>query len=307
MKKFGKTLFLLLVVAAMTGCVKQTIHMDINKNGDVTMTAINATQNGTTSDSDKEELEKLGYKVEDYEEDDLTGIKFSKTYKLSEISSKESKQVDLTTVGTEEFDKQLSFQKKGNTYKANFIFDTTLSDDYDESYASYASDMEISYSVTLPNKPKSHNADTVSEDGKTLTWNVKYGEKKVINYEFKLGSDILKYVLIGGAIVVIAVVIVVVVKKNKKQNPTGMNNAMAYATPMPAVPNQGMPQTPVMPEPTAPVSPEPVAPITPEPVAPVTPEPLQNPEPMNATDTPVTEETSTTPEENVSQNSNQNE
>ena len=56
----------------------------------------------------------------------------------------------------------------------------------------YQSYFDLEYKVTLPEKPISSNATSVSEDGKTLTWKMTYRKKNSVLYEFKLGKDEIK-------------------------------------------------------------------------------------------------------------------
>ena len=44
------------------------------------------------------------------------------------------------------------------------------------------------FSVTLPTKAISSNASSVSEDGKTLTWDLKHGELNEVKFEFRLSN-----------------------------------------------------------------------------------------------------------------------
>ena len=56
----------------------------------------------------------------------------------------------------------------------------------------YQSYFDLEYKVTLPEKPISSNATSVSEDGTTLTWKMTYRKKNSVQYEFKLGKDEIK-------------------------------------------------------------------------------------------------------------------
>ncbi len=247
MEKLKKGLVLLLAVFLVSGCVKRTVEMNIDKNGTVTVTGIAAVASDLASDDslvlDQEDLEKLGYQVEEYKDEDMVGVKFTKTYKLEDISSDKASLVHLELLGEEGFDEQFKYQKVGDkTYKATFVFDTT--GEYDESMAQYASQIEVKYSVTLPSEAKSHNADEV--DGKTYTWNVTYGEKKDINYEFTLGggsgsNSMLLWIGIAVAVVAIVVIVIVVMKKKGKGKPEA-----AMVQPYNNLANQN-PQQPVTP------------------------------------------------------------
>ena len=69
--------------------------------------------------------------------------------------------------------------------------------------------------MTLPNKPISHNADSVSSDGKTLTWNLSMTSQKAIEFEFNFNSFPLIPVIIGAAILLIIIIIIIVIKGKK--------------------------------------------------------------------------------------------
>lgn len=234
MKKLSKIVMVLMVIFVMSGCANRSVHMDISSNGKVTLSAIIAyaesasTYGMSVTEEEKEEYEKLGYKVENYKEEDMVGVKISKTYHIKDVSSKESVTVHLESVGSSSFEDDILFQSVGNnSYKANFVIDTKTG--YDSSLASFSSQFDISYSVTLPEAPKSHNADAV--DGNTLTWKVNYGEEKNINYEFSLkGSNSFIYTIIG-TIVIIAIIIAVITLIKKSKNKSKTNGIMNTVQP----------------------------------------------------------------------------
>lgn len=224
MKKFSKIVSLLLAVLILTGCVRQKVSMKINKNGDIDVSIIDAYSSSagqSVSDSQKEQYKKNGFKVSDYEADDYKGVKLSKKLKISEVSS--DSPVTLSLNDLKEQANPKMFQKTGkNQYKASMVLDAS---EYSGSGA------DISYTVTLPSKPISHNADKV--DGNTLTWTIDLGQKKDINYEFSVsgGNSVLWIIL--GIVGVAAVAIVVVVVLNNKNKSNGLNVAQ------PTMPNPG--------------------------------------------------------------------
>ena len=226
MKRLLKLFSIVLVVLILTGCVKKNIHMDIT-NTEVNISVTDAMDSSLRDESEVEELKakykNLGYKVEDYDgkDDSLIGFVYSKTYKLSDVSSKDAVEFHLETIENEDFKNPTIFKVEegifGNTYRATFIFDTSEASlsgfDEDEAYEN-ASSIDVSYTVTLPSKAKSHNADSV--DGKTYTWNVTYGDKEEINFVFTTMST-LSFILCGVAtIAIIAVIFVLVLKAVSK-------------------------------------------------------------------------------------------
>lgn len=243
MKRAFKTLSVVLIMLVLVGCAKQNIHMDIT-NSKVTIAVTDAMNSSLRTEEDvakmMEEYKTLGYDVKEYsgEEDGMVGIVYSKTYKLSEVSSEEAVEFHLETIGTENFKEPKIFKEEkgflGNTYRATLIFDTASAslDGYDpEEIEENASSIDISYTVTLPSKAKSHNADLV--DGKTYTWKVEYGEKAEINYVFKTTSPIV-FLTIGLVAAVIIIVVVYFVVKRAKNNKN--NQMMDNANVVPVIP-----------------------------------------------------------------------
>jgi len=84
------------------------------------------------------------------------------------------------------------------------------------------SEMELSYKVILPSKPISHNSKTVSEDGKTLTWNFTTDESSTIEYSFAM-FNIKNILIIGGASIgaIILIIIIISLINNKGTNQVG--------------------------------------------------------------------------------------
>lgn len=226
MKKYSRFIMLLVVGILLAGCAKQTVDMKITDNGKMKVEIITAMASSMAaySDQDKEALKKLGFKVEDYEDttNDLKGIKYTKSYKLSKISKSKGNTVDISKIGQEDFDESQYFQvvKKGlfkTTYKATFVFTAEEEDSEDGmDYSEYADSFQISYSVTLPREAISNNASKV--DGNTYTWDVKYGEKTEINYEFEVKNNALVYGIIGVIVIIIIGAIGVVILNKKKKN-----------------------------------------------------------------------------------------
>ena len=81
----------------------------------------------------------------------------------------------------------------------------------------YDINSDIKFIVTLPNKPISHNATTVSEDGKTLTWDLADKDTQNIQFEFSLINPLLIYGIIGGAVLLLIIIIILIVVKIKKK------------------------------------------------------------------------------------------
>ena len=236
MKKLTRLFTVLLAVILISGCVKYEVEMDIHNDKSMDFSLIYAidtsngmdiSEMGLDIDELKESLKDDKFEVSEYKEDSYSGVKVTKKYKnIDNISSKNEKEVILTDLlETDNYDDSQLFKvKKGimsNTYSAHFIFDLSDTDEEYGDYSSYANSMEFKYTLKLPYKVGKNNADSVSSDGKTLTWNVNFGEKKDIQFTFDIKNNKFIYAIVGIVGLIVVVIIAVLVKKNKPNNNKG--------------------------------------------------------------------------------------
>ena len=176
-------------------------------------------------------LKSKGYTVEEYKEktDDgeLVGVKVSKKFKnIDDISKEKEKKIDFVNFFNEEgFDDSQIFSKSKDVYKATFVFDFTSEEEGDMDYSQYDSYFDLEYKITLPHKAISSNATKVSDDGKTLTWDLKYGKVNNVNFEFSFegeSSSLLLFIVfaVAGIVVVGFVIFFIVKSKNKDKKIT---------------------------------------------------------------------------------------
>jgi len=172
-------------------------------------------------------FESKGYKVETVEENKISNVTITKKFaNIDTITSKTEGKFDFSNWLDTAEDSNM-FYVKGKQYSANWEYD--LSGDEDVDYSMLASMFDITYTVTLPQASISNNATTVSDDGKTLTWTLKYGEVNNVQYTFSFGNDMGIYYIIGGAalfLIIIIALIITIIKGGKKNNKAsnGQNN-----------------------------------------------------------------------------------
>lgn len=257
-----KVLIIILSALLVTGCVQVNGTIEIKKDKSMDLVMIEAINSSLAGDQDimkaedKSELEKSGYKVEEYTNGSNKGYKISKHYdNIDDISSVDEKEVDLSS--TED---QMYFTvKKGflkNTYKAKIKFDikndideaikngdTSLDDsnydegedltlddesgmndttgddeDFDFDPSLITGNMDLSFEVKLPYKVINTNATTKDDDGKTLKWNLTSSDVDSISFEFFLYNMTNICILAGGVALIIIVVIVIVVVSGRKKD-----------------------------------------------------------------------------------------
>ncbi len=291
--------FLLCVCLLFSGCIQSNITMTVKKDRSMDISATylvadylanmttdkSTTQNGVDKDSANwKSLQDRGYTMESVKKDGYTGFKATRHFHSIDDVSKESG-VGVTlwknTTGNfldAGFDDTTFFSVKReflkDTYTAHFFYDLSpeatgiTKQEASEDLSAYLSEIEVTYTVTLPYKAIGHNATSVSSDGLTYTWKIPYGRPTAIDYTFTMPSRNILYCGIGaGALLLIAAVVVVVLLLIRKKR---KNTAVAQ------------PAQPAVPQPTQPAVPQPAQPAVPQPAQPAVPQPAQPAQPSAA-------------------------
>ena len=170
--------------------------------------------------------ESLGFTGERYQEEDYKGYTYTKNVGDIDSITADDASFNLTSDYLEISESKL-FAKNGDNYVSKITFTPA------EETEGYQIESNITFTVTLPNKPISHNADSVSEDGKTLTWELTTNSQETIDFEFNFSSFPLIPVIIGAAVLlVIIIVVIVIVIKGKKgpKNPEPQTNEVKTET-----------------------------------------------------------------------------
>ena len=197
---------LLVLVSLLTGCIKYDATMQLEVDSGFTFTIISALQKEYASsmgdNTSYEEYEKLGYQIEPYSDNMYSGVKLTKKFNsIDDVSSANCGQVELTTLLEQDPSEFVLFnyQKVEDVtiYTANFTYNLELEEgeaggDFD--YSEFNESMVFKYTMTLPNNVKiiSENADEKSNNGYTLSWNMKYGELKNIVFSFSVDENALE-------------------------------------------------------------------------------------------------------------------
>ena len=275
MKRFKKTaamaLMICLLLTLLTGCIKIEVDISIKSDGTADLAMVYAMadsamdeDDSAMSDEDIAEYEAEGWTVEKYSEDGYTGVLLKK--QGVDLSSEEI--MDGSSG---------SIRKEGNRYIVDLemIPEEDLGDFSETASWLKSSGGSFIVRLHLPVKPETHNATSVSEDGKTLEWDIlEMDGGEPIHVEFKAGGalgSIAKVIGIVAAIAVIAGIVFVASKSRAKSAPE----------PSPFVPEEAAPLEPAaaepIPEETAPAEPAPEA-AAPESFIPAEVKPEETPE-----------------------------
>ncbi len=257
MRKIWTAIFMFFCITCLTGCMRFNTTVKIKSNGkaDVTMLYAISTEFSKEDLSGymtmpEEEMQKMldeGWECNEYSQDNYLGYEFVKRdVELQELSESFNDAGDGSTINADDF----KISKKG----LNYAIDWKVFEDEDmsdiSSYKNYF-DMAggyMTFTMELPFKPASSNATTVSEDGKTLTWDLlELGEGQTIHVEFSVINIrmILFYmaIVVSTLIIIVIIVIVILLNKKKKQY-MPMQQAQGYqGFADGAVPSQGVQNT----------------------------------------------------------------
>lgn len=216
MKKISKLFVLFFAVVLLAGCgMKENFNLKIQSDKKVnleikilmddemidTMISMNNLDDESDLDdaSDKTytDEERWKYLEENFKEDEST--KDYKFERLTEGSYKGYKVVvgptdidKITGTGEkvnlaemDELEDNSLFTKSGDVYTSNITYNMDA-DEYNlDDYSSQMDFFTITFDVTLPNKSISNNADKVSDDGLTLSWDLSKASNKNIDFSFK--------------------------------------------------------------------------------------------------------------------------
>jgi hypothetical protein len=174
-KKFFKTALLIFLCLFLTGCFKGEMKINIRPDGsaDVEYTAVAASMIANIIEEQMTSFKEDNYEITQFKEGDNIGFKATKQVK------------DVS-----EMNKHKLFEgkdgKPGITIDKGFFSDSykinvsnTLNDTGKPLSAqdrSLFSQVTMTIIITFPAKPTSHNADKVSNDGKTLEWVLSFAD-----------------------------------------------------------------------------------------------------------------------------------
>lgn len=220
-KTIGLIVLLVLMLVTLTGCAQLNYEVEIKSNGTgeisyvygiskKILSSLNVSVDDFVNEM-KEQAEESNYQVETYEDDEIAGFKankhiedFNEEFSLQEAFGEEY--VKDTEENGIKVKKSLFTTKYSQTAELDL---STISEE-ERSYVT------MSYQIKLPTKVTSTNADELSEDEKTLTWNLTAGEINKI--EFNASSVNTLPVILLVVIVAIAIALIIILKKKHTTN-----------------------------------------------------------------------------------------
>lgn len=122
-----------------------------------------------------------GFIKQEYSDEEYVGNLY--TYEVNDINDVSTTKNVAVILNKNSVVEKNMFTIKNNVYKANFSYNLRNKYNYENV------DFINTFTVNLPRKAISSNADEVLNDGKTLVWNIKNGESKAINFKFSFKDE----------------------------------------------------------------------------------------------------------------------
>lgn len=219
----------LLLLLLLSACAKGEAHVTVHTDGTADVNFNLQVQNRNVKFIGQEELaqsiekafEDKGFVTENVESKGGSEISASKEVKISQADSKQElpEGISYSTVTEKGFlfskhkitvDADLMSAIPDNTWTEqltaipNFVRNLLLKD------------VELDFKLTLPIKPESSNADTVTADGKTMTWHV---EPLSANHlELSVNTPHIQNIIITAvaSLLLIGVMLFVIIRKVRK-------------------------------------------------------------------------------------------
>ncbi len=210
----------------LTGCVDVVFHLTINRDGSGTYTTEVLMDSSwldmMREDDGEDPLLEIG---EDAEMEGWTVEYFTSEDETQE-GVRVTMELDSITVEALDTDDDMAFSGQGlrmtevgggTKYEFDLVIDLTDMGEMEgmEDFLSYT------FKISLPFKADTHNATSISENERELTWTLRPGHVNEIQFTAVdggggLGSILLWVGIIGGAVLLLIVVIVIIVVIKKR-------------------------------------------------------------------------------------------
>lgn len=234
-RKTVRTILLcIIMVLCFTGCIRHEAIVEFKTNGKVDITMVYATAVGDkemSSAADEkamQELEELGWECKTYKQDNFEGYECTKRdVDIDDFSHVFDDSEDLTQLSSNGFE----VTKNGTNYVVDWALVDQESHEQMKQYGPVLTQSGGYLRITMkfPNKPKQHNATEVSENGKTLTWDVltmEPGETAHVEFSLSKVGLVIKLALIIAALIIAIIIFIILLKKIGKNKDKTEPNEM---------------------------------------------------------------------------------
>ena len=150
------------------------------------------------------------FKKEEYKEGQYIGNKYTQT--IDDIDSVSSDELNIIYLSDnkDKVSKEKLFNKDGNVYSANFVYN--LKNKYNYKDVSFIN----TFTVNLPTKALKSNADKVSNNGHSLTWNIVNREERNMMLSFRLNNNYAIVSIVSIVVDIVILISILIISKRRK-------------------------------------------------------------------------------------------
>ncbi|WLR48608.1 transmembrane domain-containing protein [Halobacillus litoralis] len=229
MSKFGQVFVVIFMVTILTACVEGDLKLKINKDGSGEHTITAGVEDDTlsrfgnraenTMNSVSEELESKGYEVESYHKSGFTGFRAKKNFEdvqemeILPVSSGMTEAGVAPAIGNVPVEMTTEGGIFTTTYKVEAELDLSNSGVIGGMQSLVADQLDLTFTLDLPIKPKSHNADRV--DGDVLQWDIRAAGETNMMVEMVV-PNVKNIIIAGVAAVVVLGLIFFLIRKRRR-------------------------------------------------------------------------------------------
>ncbi|OYD09045.1 DUF3153 domain-containing protein [Paludifilum halophilum] len=223
--------WLALCMILLGGCVNADMHVTVNMDGSGSyrIQVLSSPLVEKELQPVREKLEQNGYQVEELKKGKQTGWVAEKQVdnvaeeppnQLMEDFSPEGKSASLLPFMEDMEKGPVKVNAELFRYVIRFQDDLDLRAMASENPVekAFLNEMNLRFKLTLPLEPKDHNADSVSEDGKTLTWNLAPGEKNPVLVEVEFPNPIGWILVAAGTFLLVVLFVIFWVLRRKRRS-----------------------------------------------------------------------------------------
>ncbi len=223
MRKINRLILALtvaLILILVAGCAKVNITVDVNQDGTGSYEGIIAISETLVQGQDVKsvfenqmgiDFDELGddVTVNDYEEDGYVGVRILKEIKNAD---------DLEEAGSG-LSISISNDEKKTLKISGDVLANSASEEYNVSEMMSSLNVEMLFTIKLPNASISNNATSVEDGGKTLIWDLTKQSQIELVADLNQGGGIVTIYIIIGVVALLAILVaVLVINKKKKAN-----------------------------------------------------------------------------------------
>jgi hypothetical protein len=234
MKKVSLLAVFLIISVMLAGCVKWNTNVNVHSDGTADLTQViglakqiaNNPQimdnNEVLPENKKNQLKKQGFDVQKFTDDKYVGYKLKKHFnsvedllKTNMIKDNKDQLVDVKVTVDKGLFKNVTNMK--GTIMLRMKNDNSSNDLGSGMASAILSNAELQFSVTLPNKALSNNADNIN--GNTYQWNLQMNKKKDVSLSVETPNRTNIMITIAvGVIVILSAVGTFISRRKQKSN-----------------------------------------------------------------------------------------